>query len=81
MERLIRRICDRFPKGGQIIADVAGKKKMLATQQYRAEEIHRMGAVMRVVGGRCRGGDGGAASEVEAEGSDPTVAEEGELYP
>jgi len=46
VERLIRRICDRFPKGGQIIADVVGKK-MLATQQHRAEEIHRMGAVMR----------------------------------
>ncbi|KAK4448415.1 S-adenosyl-L-methionine-dependent methyltransferase [Podospora aff. communis PSN243] len=44
VERLIRRICDCFPKGGQIIADVLGKRFIAG--QERAKAIHRTGAVM-----------------------------------
>jgi len=43
VERLIRRICDHFPKG-QIIADVLGRK--FIARQERAKAIHRTGAIM-----------------------------------
>ncbi|KAK0616704.1 S-adenosyl-L-methionine-dependent methyltransferase [Immersiella caudata] len=43
VERLIKRICDRFPKG-QIIADVLGRK--FIARQKRATAIHRTGAIM-----------------------------------